>query len=60
MHCAKFGRNWPSGSGEEDFLNSSNVFDLHKYENPNTLLEKYVITHHQKSKVKETVHFLSI
>ena len=26
MLCAKFGRNWPSGSGEEDFLNSSMYF----------------------------------
>ena len=28
MHCAKFGWNWPSGSGEEDFLNFVNVFLL--------------------------------
>ena len=26
MHCAKFGRNWFSGSGEEDFLISSMYF----------------------------------
>ena len=28
MHCAMFGWNWPSGSGEEDFLNFVNVFSL--------------------------------
>ena len=28
MLCAKFGWNWPSGSGEEDFLNFVNVFSL--------------------------------
>ena len=28
MLCAKFGLNWPSGSGEEDFLNFVNVFSL--------------------------------
>ena len=27
-HCAKFGWNWPCGSGEEDFLNFVNVFLL--------------------------------
>ena len=26
MHCYKFGWNWPSGSGEEDFLNFVNFF----------------------------------
>ena len=26
--CAKFGWNWPSGSGEEDFLNFLNAFSL--------------------------------
>ena len=26
MHCAKFGLNWPSGSGEEDFQNLSMCF----------------------------------
>ena len=26
MLCAKFGWNWPSGSGEEDFLNFLNAF----------------------------------
>ena len=28
MLCAKFGWNWPSGSGEEDFLDFINVFLL--------------------------------
>ena len=28
MLCAKFGWNWPSGSGEEDFLNFVNLFSL--------------------------------
>ena len=28
MHCAKFGWNWPSGSGEEEFFNFVNVFSL--------------------------------
>ena len=28
MLCAKFGWNWPSGSGEKDFFNSVNVFSL--------------------------------
>ena len=28
MHCAKFGWNWPSGSGEEDLFNFVNVFSL--------------------------------
>ena len=28
MHCAKFGWNWLSGSGEEDFFNFVNVFSL--------------------------------
>ena len=28
MLCAKFGWNWPSGSGEEDFLNFVNLFLL--------------------------------
>ena len=28
MVCAKFGWNWPSGSGEEDFLIFVNVFSL--------------------------------
>ena len=28
MHCAKFGWNWPSGSGEKDFFNFVNVFLL--------------------------------
>ena len=28
MFCAKFGWNWPSGSGEEDFLNFLNAFSL--------------------------------
>ena len=28
MFCAKFGWNWPSGSGEEDFKNFINVFSL--------------------------------
>ena len=28
MLCAKFGLNWPSGSGEEDFLISSIYFFL--------------------------------
>ena len=32
MFCAKFGWNWPSGSGEEDFFNFINVFSLfHNY-----------------------------
>ena len=32
MHCAMFGWNWPSGSGEEDFFNFVNVFLLfHNY-----------------------------
>ena len=31
MHCAKFGWNWPSGSGEEDFFNFVNVFLLLRY-----------------------------
>ena len=26
MLCAKSGRNWPTGSGEEDFLNLSMYF----------------------------------
>ena len=28
MLCAKFGWNWPSGSGEEDFLSFVNLFSL--------------------------------
>ena len=28
VHCAKFGGNWPSGSGKEDFFNFVNVFSL--------------------------------
>ena len=28
MLCAKFGCNWSSGSGEEDFLNFVNLFSL--------------------------------
>ena len=28
MLCAKFGWNWPSGSGEEDFFHFVNVFSL--------------------------------
>ena len=28
MLCAKFGWNWPSGSGQEDFLNFLNAFSL--------------------------------
>ena len=28
MLCAKFGWNWPSGSGENDFFNFVNVFSL--------------------------------
>ena len=28
MRCAKFGRNLPSGPGEEDFKNFINVFSL--------------------------------
>ena len=28
MLCAKFGWNWPSGSGEEDFFNFVNIFSL--------------------------------
>ena len=28
MLCAKFDRNWPSGSGEEDFFDFLNVFSL--------------------------------
>ena len=31
MLCAKFGWNWPSGSGEEDFLISSMYFSLFRY-----------------------------
>ena len=31
MHCAKFGCNWPSGSGEEHFLNFINLFSLFGY-----------------------------
>ena len=29
--CAKFGLNWESGSGEEDYLNFVNVFSLFHY-----------------------------
>ena len=28
MHCAKFGWNWPSGSGEEDFYIFVNIFSI--------------------------------
>ena len=31
MFCAKFGRNWPIGSGEEDFLNFGHVIFLFRY-----------------------------
>mgnify|MGYP003688421365 CR=1 FL=1 len=31
MLCAKFGWNWASGSGEEDFLKFVNIFSLFRY-----------------------------
>ena len=31
MLCAKFGLNWPSGSGEKDFFNFANEFLLFRY-----------------------------
>ena len=31
MLCVKLGRNWPSGSGEEDFLNFVNEFSLNMH-----------------------------
>ena len=34
IHCAKFGWNWPSGSGEEDFLNFVNVFSQFSFLSP--------------------------
>ena len=33
MHCAKFGRNWPSGSGEED----ENVKSLWQWQQQQTM-----------------------
>ena len=45
MLCAKFGWNWPSGSGEEDFLNFVNVsLPFHNY----LPLEKGVALHLNK------------
>ena len=34
IHCAKFGWNWPSGSGEEFFLISSMYFRKFRYDLP--------------------------
>ena len=31
MHCGRFGWNWPSGSGKEDFINFQNVYLLFCY-----------------------------
>ena len=40
-HCAKFGRNWPSGSGE-DFFNFVNRFSLFRNNLP---MEKGGVLH---------------
>ena len=54
MFCAKFGCNWPSGSGKRRFLNFVNVFSLFRFnftlKNVGRLVWTNLITNKQTNK----------